>query len=47
MLKQAIADSFTVDEIHFAHCFTAPSLRHFIVLLTGWVLTVGTHTVST
>jgi len=37
---------FGVDEINFMSCFTAPSLRHFVLLMKGWVLTVGLHTVS-
>ena len=46
MVKRSLPQPFEIDKIRFSHCFTAPSLRHFVVLLTGWVLTVGTHTIS-
>ena len=46
MGKRNLPDRFEIDKIRFQDCFTAPSLRHFVVLMTGWVLTVGTHTVS-
>ena len=46
MAKRNLPDLFSVDKIGFGDCFTAPSLRHFLVLMTGWVLTVGTHTIS-
>ena len=46
MAKRNMPDPFAVDKIHFQDCFTAPSLRHFIVLMTGWALTVGSHTIS-
>jgi hypothetical protein len=46
MRRQFIADPFTIDEMDFRDCFTAPSLKHFIALLTGWALTVGRHTIS-
>jgi hypothetical protein len=46
MRRQSIADPFTIDEIHFRDCFSAPSLKHFVALLIGWALTVGKHTVS-
>ena len=46
MTKRNVPDPFVVDKISFQDCFTAPSLRHFIVLMTGWVLTVGAHTIS-
>jgi len=46
MPEQSIADRFMVDEIDFRSCFTAPSVKHFLSLLTGWVLTVGRHTLS-
>jgi len=46
MGKRNLPDRFEIDKIRFQDCFSAPSLRHFVVLMTGWVLTVGTHTVS-
>ena len=46
MTKRNLPQPFGIDKIRFSDCFTAPSLRHFAVLITGWVLTVGTHTVS-
>ncbi len=46
MTKRNLPQPFGIDKIRFSDCFTAPSLRHFSVLITGWVLTVGTHTVS-
>ncbi len=46
MANRNVPQPFDIDKIRFKDCFTAPSLRHFSVLITGWVLTVGTHTVS-
>jgi hypothetical protein len=46
MSKRNLPQPFEIDKIRFKDCFTGPSLRHFVVLTTGWVLTVGTHTVS-
>lgn len=46
MAKRNLPDPFEIDKIRFQDCFTAPSLRHFVVLMTGWVLTVGSHTIS-
>jgi hypothetical protein len=46
MAKRNLPDPFEIDKVRFRDCFTAPSLRHFVVLMTGWVLTVGTHTIS-
>jgi len=46
MPKRNLPDPFEIDKVRFQDCFTAPSLRHFVVLMTGWILTVGTHTVS-
>jgi SRSO17 transposase len=46
MVPRNLPQPFEIDKIRFAHCFTAPSLRHFAVLITGWVLTIGTHTIS-
>jgi hypothetical protein len=46
MAKRNLPQPFQIDKIRFVDCFTAPSLRHFAVLITGWVLTVGTHTIS-
>ena len=46
MAKRNLPQPFEVDKIRSTHCFTAPSLRDFSMLLTGWVLTVGLHTIS-
>jgi hypothetical protein len=46
MGKRNLPEPFEIDKIRFEDCFTAPSLRHFAVLMTGWVVTVGTHTIS-
>jgi hypothetical protein len=46
MGKRNLPEPFEIDKIRFQDCFTAPSLRHFVVLITGWVVTVGTHTIS-
>ena len=46
MRKRNLPHPFQIDKVRFEDCFTAPSLRHFGVLITGWVLTVGIHTVS-
>ena len=46
MRKRNLPQPFQIDKVHFADCFTAPNLRHFGVLITGWVLTVGVHTIS-
>ena len=46
MAKRNLPDLFEIDKVRFRDCFTAPSLRHFVVLMTGWVLTVGMHTIS-
>jgi hypothetical protein len=41
MRKRNLPQPFQIDKVRFEDCFTAPSLRHFGVLITGWVLTVG------
>src|SRR5208283_4188491 len=46
MRKRNLPQPFQIDKVRFGDCFTAPSLRHFGVLITGWVLTVGVHTIS-
>jgi len=46
MMKRGIAQPFTIDELSFRHCFSAPSLGLFVTLVIGWVLTVGRHTIS-
>jgi len=46
MRKRNLPQPFEIDKVGFVDCFTAPSLRHFGVLMTGWVLTVGVHTIS-
>jgi len=45
-LKKCIPDPFEIDDISLNVCFSAPSYRIFTALLVGWVLTVGTHTIS-
>jgi hypothetical protein len=44
--KRNLQDPFEIDKVRFEDCVTTPSLRHFIVLMTGWVVTVGMHTIS-
>ena len=46
MSKRSLPQPFEIDKIRFRDCFSAPSLRHFSVLITSWVLTLGTHTIS-
>lgn len=46
MCKRDVPQPFHIEEINFRTCFSAPSLRHFIALMTGWVLTVGKRTIS-
>ena len=46
MSKRTLPQPFQIDKMRFRDCFTSPSLRHFGVLITGWVLTVGVHTIS-
>jgi hypothetical protein len=46
MAKTNLPQPFQIDKVRFADCFSAPSLRHFGALITGWVLTVGVHTIS-
>lgn len=46
MRKRNLPQPFQIDKVRFVDCFTAPSLRHFGVLITAWVLTVGVHTIS-
>ena len=46
MCKRNLPQPFQIDKVRFADCFTAPSLRHFGVLIAGWVLTVGVHKIS-
>jgi hypothetical protein len=46
MCKRNLPQPFQIDKMRFGDCFTAPSFRHFGVLITGWVLTVGVHTIS-
>ncbi|MEW6406437.1 MAG: transposase [Chloroflexota bacterium] len=41
-----LPEPFGVDKRDFSLCFSRPSLRHFTMLLAGWVLTVGAHTIS-
>jgi hypothetical protein len=46
MRKRNLPQPFQIDKVRFEDCFTAPSLRHFGVLISGWILTVGVHTIS-
>jgi len=46
MPKRNLPQPFQIDKMRFKDCFTAPSLRHFAVLIAGWVMTVGVHTIS-
>ncbi len=46
MTRSDIADPFTIDELSFRACFTAPSLKLFAAIMVGRVLTVGRHTIS-
>ncbi|MBI5569541.1 MAG: transposase [Desulfomonile tiedjei] len=46
MSEEHVPQPFAIEEIFFRACFSAPSWGHFIVLLIGWVLTVGKHTIS-
>jgi len=46
MSKRNLAQPFGIEEINLRSCFTAPSLRHFALLIVGWVLTVERHTIS-
>lgn len=46
MAKRNLPQPFEIDKLRFSHCFTVPSLRHFAVLIVGWVMTIGTHTLS-
>jgi hypothetical protein len=46
MRKRNLPQPFQIDKVRFQDCFTAPSLRHFGVLIGGWILTVGVHTIS-
>jgi hypothetical protein len=46
MSKGNLPEPFGVDKEYFGCCFSRPSLRHFGMVVVGWVLTVGTHTVS-
>lgn len=46
MRNRNLPQPFQIDKVRFKDCFTAPGLRHFAVLVTGWVLTVGVHTIS-
>jgi len=45
-VKRNIPQRFGIDEIRFTNCFSAPSFRIFVLLVVGWVLTVGRHTLS-
>jgi hypothetical protein len=49
--EQPVPDPFIISSFHsllqcFAGCFTAPSMKTFEVLMTGWVLDLRRHTVT-
>jgi len=46
MRTRYLPEPFGIDKKDFSRCFSQPSLRHFIMLVVGWVLTVGQHTIS-
>jgi hypothetical protein len=46
MRTRNLPEPFGIDKRDFSLCFTRPSFRHFTLLLVGWVLTVGAHTIS-
>lgn len=46
MSKRNLPDPFGVDKQDFSVCFSKRSMRHFLMVITGWVLTVGRHTIS-
>lgn len=46
MRTRNVPEPFGIDKRDFSLCFSQPSLRHFTMLLVGYVLTVGTHTLS-
>lgn len=41
-----LPESFSVFLLGFESCFTAPSFRRFLTVLTGWLLCTGKHTVT-
>lgn len=41
-----LPESFLACLAAFEGCFTSPSYRRFITLMTGWVLHIGKHTVT-
>jgi len=41
-----LPESFSVFLLAFECCFTAPSYRRFVTILTGWILCTGKHTVT-
>ena len=46
MPKRNLPQPFQIDKVRFKDCSTALSLRHFAVLITGWVMTMGIHTIT-
>ncbi len=46
MPKRNLPQPFQIDKMRFKDCFTASSLRRLAELITGWVMTVGVHTIS-
>lgn len=46
MRTSYLPEPFGIDKGDFSLCFSRPSLRHFVMLVVGWVVTVGQHTIS-
>jgi hypothetical protein len=46
MNEKHLPQTFGIHEINFSSCFSAPSLKLFGLLIIGWILTVGKHTIS-
>ena len=46
MAGKEIPEPFDFDQQRFRDLFSAPSFEVFTLLLIGWVVTVGIHTIS-
>jgi hypothetical protein len=46
MAKKRLPKPFDIDKSYFSGCFSKPGLRHFSMLIVGWALTVGRHTIG-
>lgn len=44
--KRNLPQPFEFDKARFQDWCPAPSLRHFSMLMTDWVLTAGTHMIG-